>query len=120
MASQATGASGAIGQLKDDVFRVSCALLLPLEPVFLAVKQDVERGQRAVAAGDVLLEVHLVFVRQLGVAVDVLFQNPQAVPEHDDFVKEGLDGDFLSLEPFFSWTQLHDAPLPLVSQVNGA
>ena len=52
-------------------------------------------------------------------AVDVLFQHAEPVPEHDDLVEKGLDGDLLGLEALFSRTEFHDAPLPFVTEVDG-
>ena len=65
-----------------------------------------------------MLEVDLVLVGELAVAVDVLFEHAQAVAQHDNLVKERLDGNLLGLEVLVSRAQFHGAPLPLVAQRN--
>src|SRR3990172_3413307 len=73
---------------------VPCSLPLPLlshEMVLLVPEENVECRERTVDAGDVLLQVHLVGVGQDLVSVDLLFQDPHAVPHHHDFVEECLD-----------------------------
>src|SRR5690349_7200000 len=70
---------------------------LPNKLVFLVLKQDIEGGHAAVAAGDVLLEVNLVFVVEFFVGVDGLFEHAQAVAHHDDLVKKRVDGYFFRL-----------------------
>src|SRR5581483_1076003 len=68
-----------------------------LEPVVVIPEQHVERGKRAVASRDVLLQPELLVLRELGVAVDPLLQQSQAVADHHDLVEEGLDGHLLVL-----------------------
>src|ERR1700679_757496 len=46
--------------------------LRPLEPLLSVGEEHVERGERSVAAGDVLLHRHLVLVRELRVRIDSL------------------------------------------------
>src|SRR5687767_38952 len=55
----------------------------PFELIALLGEQDVEAGQRSVAAADVALELHLDVRRELR-GVDLLFQRAQPVPDHDD------------------------------------
>ena len=52
----------------------------------------------AVAARDVLLQLHLVLFAERGVGVDLLLQHAEAVADHDDLVEEVLDRDLLALE----------------------
>src|SRR4030095_5407007 len=54
------------------------------ELVVLVFEQDVERGERAVTARDVLLQVELVRVAQFIARVHLLLENSQIIPDHDD------------------------------------
>ena len=97
------------------------------KPLFFISKQYIERSKRPIASGDILLHTHLFFVTQIFVAINALFQDPESVPEHHDFVKEIADWDFLWLKtlverlqqhgpfvPFFAkWYDLRDAALQL-------
>src|SRR5690349_13687328 len=58
----------------------------PFEVIFLVAEEHVEGGQRAVTAGDVLLQVELVFGFELGVTIDLLLEDPQPVAQHHDLV----------------------------------
>src|SRR5215469_4739768 len=69
------------------------------ELVVLVLKQDVERGERSVAAGDILLQLDLVRFAQFVARVDFLLENSQIIPNHDDFVEECLERDFFRLKP---------------------
>ena len=68
-----------------------------LELIVLVGKQHVEAGQRAVAAADVGLQLHLHVFGQVG-RVDLLLERAQAVPQHHDLVKERLDRPALFLQ----------------------
>jgi hypothetical protein len=61
------------------------------ELVLLVLEQDVERGERAVTARDILLQVELVRFAQFVARVHLLLENSQIIPNHDDFVKECLE-----------------------------
>ena len=50
------------------------------------------------AAGDILLHLDLVRIRQTGVAVNFLLQNAQLVPDPHEFVEEYIHRHFLGLE----------------------
>jgi len=56
------------------------------ELVILVLEQDVERGERSVAARDILLQVELVGIAQFVAGVHLLLENSQIIPNHDDFV----------------------------------
>ena len=70
------------------VRRVHCA---GTELVVLVLEPGVERGERSVTAGDVLLRVELVRFAQFVARVYLLLENSQIVPNHDDFVEECLE-----------------------------
>jgi hypothetical protein len=61
-------------------------------------KEEVEGGQRTVAAGDVLLHFDFFGVAEFFVGVDFLFEDAELVSNHYDFVEEGFEGDFLGLK----------------------
>src|SRR5207245_8988892 len=60
------------------------------ELVVLVLEQDVERGERSVTAGNILLQVELVRIAQFVACVHLLHENSQIIPNHDDFVEECL------------------------------
>src|SRR6266436_2933151 len=68
------------------------------ELVVLILEQDVERGERAVTARDILLQVKLVRIAQFVARVHLLLENSQVIPNHDDFVEECLERDFFRLK----------------------
>src|SRR5262249_24675108 len=68
------------------------------ELVVLVLEQDVKRGERSVTARDVLLQVELVRFAQVVARVHLLLENSQIIPNHDDFVEECLERDFLRLK----------------------
>src|SRR5690606_1950182 len=72
--------------------------LLPCEVVLLVLEEDVEGGEAPVAAGDVLLQFHLLRFAEGGVGVDLLLQHAEAVADHHDLVEAVLDGHLLALE----------------------
>ena len=66
-----------------------CAALgLGSELVVLVFEQDVERGERSVTASNILLQIELVRFAQFVARVQLLFENSQIIPNHDDFVNE--------------------------------
>lgn len=52
------------------------------ELVVLILEQDVERRQRSVTAGDVLLDIELVGIAQFIARVHLLFEDTEIVPDH--------------------------------------
>ena len=60
------------------------------ELVVLVLEQDVERGERSVTTGDILLQLELVRGAQFVARVHLLLENSQIIPDHDDFVEECL------------------------------
>src|SRR6516225_11883478 len=81
-------------------FRLSdeAALGAGSELLFLVLEQDVERGERSVTARDILLQLDLVRLAQFVARVHLLLENPQIIPNHDDFVEECLERDFFRLQ----------------------
>jgi hypothetical protein len=55
------------------------------ELVVLVLEQDIERGERAVTARDILLQLELVRFAQFVVRVHLLLENSQIIPNRDDF-----------------------------------
>jgi hypothetical protein len=76
-------------------------------------KEDVEAGERSVTPADVALQLHLHVFRQIG-RVHLLLERSQPVPEHDDFVKEGLNRPGLFLKPWRPRTQDQRAVSPFL------
>src|SRR5262245_61839040 len=60
-------------------------------------EEDVERGEAAVDARDVLLELEPVLVGQLRMAVDPLLEHAQLLAHGNQLAEEALDGDDLLL-----------------------
>ena len=69
------------------------------EPVLAIGEEHVERGERAVAAGDVRLELHLVRVGEAVVRVDLLLEHAELVADHHDLVEEDVERDALLGRP---------------------
>jgi hypothetical protein len=67
--------------------------------ILLVFEQHVECSHAAVATRDVLLEVHLILVIEFFMGVDALFEYPQSVAHHHDFVEKSIDGYFFGLNP---------------------
>src|SRR5262249_52895605 len=82
------------------------------ELVVVVFEQYVERSQRAVRAGDVLLQRDFVFVRDLLARIDFLLEHAEPVADHHDLAEESLDGYALFLDALFAGakTQLAAAP----------
>src|SRR5947208_5173277 len=76
------------------------------ELVVLVLEQDVERGERSVTTGDILLQLELVRGAQFVARVHLLLENSQIIPDHDDFVEECLEWDFFRLKR--TVRRLHD------------
>ena len=68
-----------------------------LELILFVGEEHVEARERAVAAADVALQLHLRVIGQVG-GVHLLLERPQTVPQHDDLVEEGLDRPALLLQ----------------------
>jgi hypothetical protein len=60
---------------------LSGELILPVR------EEHIEGRKRPVTGGDVLLQLDLLVVAELGVPVDLLLEDPQLVANHDDLVK---------------------------------
>src|SRR5581483_10319295 len=84
--------------------RTSVAAAGAFELVLFIGEQDVEAGERAVAAGDVGLQLHLGVLGQVR-RVDLLFERAQAVSQHHDLVEEGFDRPGLFLQVRLAGTQ---------------
>src|SRR5438477_172926 len=76
------------------------------EAIFGIGEQNVECGEAAVGARDVVLELEAVLVGELGVRVDALLEHAQALAHGDDLAEEGLDRDGLLLRAGLA--RLHD------------
>src|SRR4051794_12421349 len=100
---------------------VAAARLLrpaPAKLIVLVGEEHVEAGERAVAAGDVALELDL---RVLGHVhrIDLLLERAEAVPEHHHLVEERLDGPRLFLQARRTGAE-HQLPVaPLVGRRDG-
>ena len=58
------------------------------ELLVLVFEKDIERRERTVTAGDILLQVELVRIAQFVARVHLLLENSQIIPDHDDLVEE--------------------------------
>src|SRR5437870_4046183 len=81
-----------------DLGFTSRSFSLRRELIFFVFEQQIERSERTVRAGNVLLHFDLFAVIQTRMAIDFLLQNPQLIAEADDFVKEHLDRHLLRLQ----------------------
>src|SRR4029453_13354413 len=68
------------------------------ELIVLVFEKDIERRERTVTAGDILLEVELVGIAYFFARIHLLLENSQIIPDHDDFVEERLKRDFFRLK----------------------
>src|ERR671919_252274 len=84
------------------------------ELVVLVFEQDIERRERTVTAGDILLQIELVGFAQFVAGVHLLLENSQIIPNHDDFVEECLERDFFRLKRTVG--RLHDQGSALPSR----
>lgn len=60
------------------------------ELVFFILEEHVERGERPVTTGNVLLHLDFLTIRKVGVAVDLLFEDAQLIPDTHQLVKKDL------------------------------
>src|SRR4051794_22207149 len=103
-ASTAAGAGGggvgicASAIQRTEAITVSVLAAAAPETVVPIPEEHVEGGERAVAAGDVRLHVHLLRVGELGVAVDLLLQYARAVADHPPLVEERRERQLLGLQ----------------------
>ena len=65
--------------------------------ILFLLEQNIERGQRAIAASDVLLELELICIIQLIALVHLLLEHAQVIADHTDLVKKRLQRHFLRL-----------------------
>src|SRR5262249_38163777 len=75
--------------------------LLTHECIATVREEDVERRERAIALGDVLLDLHLLVVGQLA-RVYLLLEDAQLVANHDDLMEKRVDRDALFLRPLLA------------------
>ncbi len=68
------------------------------ELVLFILEQEVESGERTVAAGDVLLEFDLFGIGENGMGIDLLLHYAQLVADTDDLVEKNLERDLFGLE----------------------
>jgi len=67
--------------------------------VFFILEEDIERRERTIDTGNVLLQFHFLRVGQHLVTVDLGLHDAETVTDHHDLVEERLDRDRLgSLE----------------------
>jgi hypothetical protein len=83
------------------------------ELVVFVLEQNVERGERAVTARYILLQIELVRIAQFVARVHLLLEDSQIIPNHDDFVEECLERHFFWLKRAVS--RLHDQRTALPS-----
>src|SRR5262245_25688777 len=96
----------------------SALLAAALELIGVVGEQHVEAGERAVAAGDVALELHLQIRVDLE-RVDLLLERPQPVPDHHDLVEERLDRPGLLLERGVAGPEDQRAAAPAIGRGHG-
>src|SRR5438552_16607733 len=48
--------------------------------IFFVFEKQIKSGKRTITPGDILLHFDLFTIRQSGVAINFLFQNPQLIP----------------------------------------
>src|SRR5205807_5382875 len=65
--------------------------------ILFLLEQNIERGQRAIAASDVLLELELIGITEFIARVQLLLEHAQVVADHNDLMKERLQRHFLRL-----------------------
>ena len=84
--------------------------------VALALKQHVEGRKRAIAPSDILLEFDLVVLGELGVAVDLLFEDPELVSNHDDLLEEDIERHPFLLRTLSARNEDHLSATPPITQ----
>jgi len=82
--------------------------------ILFLLEENIERGQRAIATRDVLLQLELICVSEFIARVHLLLEHAQIVADHHDLVKERLQRHFLRLHRRISRAQDEGAPLPPV------
>ena len=65
--------------------------------ILFLLEENIERGQRAIAASDVLLELELICITEFIARVHLLLEHAQVVADHNDLMKECLQRHFLRL-----------------------
>src|SRR5215475_12609032 len=78
--------------------RLSVAIARALKAAAFCAEQHVERCEASVAAGDISLQVELLFGRERRIRVDLLLEHAEAITDADDLLEEGLDGHVLRLD----------------------
>ena len=79
--------------------------LVDLFPLFVSYKmvlffleEDIEGGEAAIDACDVLLKVYFFFVAKIFIAINILFQHPKPVSCHNYFMKKNFNRNFFWLQ----------------------
>ena len=80
--------------------------------VLLVSEKDVEGSQGSIGTGDVLLHLDFFAVGQFFVGVNFLFEDAEIVADHDDFVEEEIEGNFLRLKGWFGGMHHEVSALP--------
>src|SRR5690606_18182281 len=96
------------------------ALFLADKVIVSALEEHVEGREAAVAAGDVLLQLHLLIGAQRRVLVQLLLEQPQLVADHDDLLEEDVDGHRLVLRALLAGAQEHLSTSPALPQLDVA
>src|SRR5579883_1371172 len=110
------GASPRPAQPEASAAKASVVLIVALvahELIVTVCEEHVERRERSIAAGDVLLQLQLVLVGELRMAVDALLEHPELVPDPDHLPEERFERDPLLLQPFPAGLEDHLPALPL-------
>ena len=91
-----------------------------VELIFSLGEENIEGRKRTVASRNVLLHLHFLVVSELRMAVDALFEHAKAITNHDDFVKERIDGDPPLLEAFLAGLEDDFSSFPLSGELDRA
>src|SRR5580692_8558846 len=100
--------------------RALLVALLAHELIFSLGEENIEGRKRTVASRNVLLHLHFLVVSELRMAVDALFEHAKAITNHDDFVKERIDGDPPLLEAFLAGLEDDFSSFPLSGELDRA
>src|SRR5262249_10764217 len=92
-------------------------LALPLELSLAGGEEHVERGEAAVAARDVAVELQLLLGSQRGVRVDLLLEDAEPVAHAQDLFEEDLEGNLLRLRSLLAGDQLEGAADPAAPEL---
>ena len=68
---------------------------LAAELAFFVFEEEVEGGERSIAAGDVLLHLDFLGIAEFVVRVDLLLQDAEVVADHRDLVEEHFQRNLL-------------------------